>query len=74
MGAGLLREQRYHVRDAMEVGDVAILRVTWTAVVAREVGPFREGQGLTAHLAQFIGVRDGRIASIETYDCYEPFS
>lgn len=35
---------------------------------------FRAGQTLTAHIAQFISTRDGRIASIETFDCYEPFS
>jgi ketosteroid isomerase-like protein len=47
--------------------------LTWTAVVARNIGPFREGQVLTAHIAQFIETRDGRVASIETFDCYEPF-
>lgn len=72
-GAGLLAEQRYEVRDALEVGDLAVLRVRWTGVVARDVGPFRAGQGLVAHIAQFVRTRDGRVASIETYDCYEPF-
>jgi ketosteroid isomerase-like protein len=60
-------------RVAVEHGSTAILRLTWTAVVARNIGPFREGQVLTAHIAQFIETRDGRIASIETFDCYEPF-
>jgi len=43
-------------------------------VIARAAGPFREGQVLTAHIAQFIESQDGRVASIETFDCYEPFS
>ena len=55
------------------VGDTAIVRLTWTGVVARAVGPFREGQVLTARVAQFVETRDGRIAAIETFDCYEPF-
>ena len=28
---------------------------------------------LTAHIAQFIETREGRVASIETFDCYERF-
>ncbi len=72
-GAGLLSQQRYEIRDALEVGDLAVLRVRWVGVVARDVGLFRAGQELVAHIAQFVRVRDGRVASIETYDCYEPF-
>jgi ketosteroid isomerase-like protein len=72
-GAGFLARQTYDVRSALEVGKTAVLRLTWTGVVARAVGPFREGQILTAHIAQFIEVREGRVASIETFDCYEPF-
>jgi hypothetical protein len=73
-GAGLLAKQTYDVRSAVEIGNTAILRLTWTGVIARAVGPFRQGQVLTAHIAQFIESRDGRVASIETFDCYEPFS
>jgi ketosteroid isomerase-like protein len=73
-GAGLLGLQRYDVHHVVEQGDLAIFRLTWTGVVAREVGPFAEGQVLTAHIAQFIRVSGGRIAEIETYDCYEPFA
>ncbi len=73
-GAGLLERQRYDVADIVERGDTAAVRLTWTGVIARDAGPFRAGQMLTAHIAQFATVRDGRIASIETYDCYEPFS
>lgn len=72
-GAGLLREQRYQVHSALDHGDLAIFRLTWTGVIAKDAGPFRAGQVLTAQIAQFIQVRDGRIASIETYDCYPPF-
>jgi len=72
-GAGLLAECRYAVRSAIEVNDTAIVRLLWTGTVARDVGNLREGQVLTAHIAQFIETRDAKIRSIETYDCYEPF-
>lgn len=70
-GARLLASQRYDVHSALEHGSLAILRLTWTGVIGRDVGPYREGQVLKAHIAQFIETRDGRVASIETYDCYE---
>jgi ketosteroid isomerase-like protein len=73
-GAALLARQKYELHSVVESGDTAIARLTWMGVIARDVGPFRKGQVLTAHIAQFVETRDGRIASIETFDCYEPFS
>lgn len=73
-GAQLLAWQRYTVREASEHGDTAFVRLTWTAEVARNVGPLHAGQQLTAHIAQFIQCREGRIVKLETYDCYEPFT
>jgi len=73
-GAELLARQSYTVHHELELGTLAVLRLTWTGVIRRSVGPFREGQELKAQIAQFIETRDGRIASIETFDCYEPFS
>jgi ketosteroid isomerase-like protein len=72
-GTELLAKQAYTVRHELEQGNLAILRLIWTGVIRRAVGPFREGQTLTAHIAQFIETRDGRITSIETFDCYESF-
>ncbi|HUQ59928.1 nuclear transport factor 2 family protein [Lentzea sp.] len=64
-GAGLLSSQRYDVHSALVAGDTAILRLTWTGVL-------RNGDELTAHIAQFVQTRDGLISSIETFDCYRP--
>jgi ketosteroid isomerase-like protein len=72
-GAGLLRRQEYRILHAYEVADTAIVRLTWTAEIGVDAGPFSAGQRLTAHIAQFVETRDGRVASIATYDCYEPF-
>ncbi|WP_291378582.1 nuclear transport factor 2 family protein [Demequina sp.] len=72
-GAEMLSSQTYHELSAIAEGDSAALRVRWNGVVAAEVGPFVLGQELTAHVAQFATVVDGRIARLETYDCYTPF-
>lgn len=71
-GASLLARQRYEVRDIVECDDLVIARLTWTAEIARDAGPFRAGDRLTAHIAQFARISHDRVASIETFDCYEP--
>ena len=58
----------------LEHGSLAVFRLTWTGEIARDIGPFRKAQKLTAHIAQFINTRGDRIARIETFDCYEPFA
>lgn len=72
-GAQMLNWQRYDELSMLEAGSTVAVRCTWTGEIANDIGPFKAGQVLTAHIAQFIEVRDGKVASIETYDCYEPF-
>ncbi|QOR71338.1 nuclear transport factor 2 family protein [Ruania alkalisoli] len=72
-GASLLAVQRYAVHSCVAAGDEVAVRLTWEGEVAADAGPFRRGQVLTAHIAQFATVRDGRIVRLETFDCYEPF-
>jgi hypothetical protein len=72
-GAGLLASQTFDVFEAHDLGETAIVRLTWTGVVARAIGPFAEGQTLTAHIAQFVRSRGDKLVSIATYDCYEAF-
>lgn len=72
-GAGLLARQRYDVHDVRAAGDSTVIRLTWTATIARDAGPFTAGQQLTAHIAQFVRTEGDRICAIETFDCYEPF-
>lgn len=72
-GARLLKTQCYELVEALELGNLAILRVLWTAKIATDAGPFRAGQELRAHIAQFITTEGELISRIETFDCYEPF-
>ncbi len=73
-GAALLSSQQYDVHSLQEIGDLVIARLTWTGTVAVDAGPLTAGQRLVAHIAQFVTVREGRIARIETFDCYEPIT
>jgi ketosteroid isomerase-like protein len=66
-GKGLLSEQRYDVHQVLAAGDTIAARATWRGTLAAT------GQELTAHIATFSEVRDGRIFRHATYDCYEPF-
>lgn len=72
-GAALLASQRYDVFEAHDLGETAIVRLTWTGVVGHAVGPFADGQVLTAHIAQFVTAKADKLVSIATYDCYEGF-
>ncbi|HEY6890587.1 MAG TPA: nuclear transport factor 2 family protein [Solirubrobacter sp.] len=67
-GKGLLSKQRYDVHEVLESGDRIAARATWRGTVAAT------GQELTAHIATFTQVRDGRIFRHATYDCYEASS
>ena len=71
-GAALLSSQEYRLEAIQSIGDDVIARLTWIGTVGIDAGPLVAGQQLIAHIAQFATVRDGRIARIETFDCYEP--
>jgi ketosteroid isomerase-like protein len=66
-GKGLLAEQSYEVHEVLESGEHIAARATWRGRLAAS------GQELTAHIATFTEVRDGRIYRHATYDCYETF-
>ena len=65
-GARAASPHSYEVHDRVVSGDTVAARVTWR-------GTLKSGQKLTAHIATFTQVRDGRIFRHATYDCYEPF-
>jgi ketosteroid isomerase-like protein len=66
-GRETLSAQSYDVHSKLEDGDTIAARVTWRGTLAKT------GQQLTAHIATFTQVRDGRIFRHATYDCYEAF-
>jgi|SRR3954452_14891528 len=66
-GKGLLSAQSYDVHEVLVSGEKIAARATWRGTLAQS------GQELTAHIATFSEVRDGKIFRHATYDCYEPF-
>jgi len=72
-GRALLSRQSFEVLQVLTAGDEAAVRALWSGEIGREAGPFRPGQVLTAQVAAFLTVEDGRIRRHETFDCYQPF-
>ena len=65
-GKTLLARQSYDVHERVMNGDTIAARATWR-------GTLNDGQELTAHIATFTQVRDGKVFRHATHDCYEPF-
>src|SRR4051794_8039415 len=63
-GKALLSAQSYDVHDVLVNGERIAARATWR-------GTLQDGRELTAHIATFSEVRDGKIYRHATYDCYE---
>lgn len=72
-GRELLAEQAFDVHEVLVDGDRAAVRATWSGVTGIDRGPLPAGTRLTAEVAAFLTVRDGRIVEHETFDCYPPF-
>lgn len=71
-GSGLLRQQRYDVRNVVDDSEQVAVQLTWTATTAVDAGTLPAGTDLVAHVAIFYEFRDGRILRQGSYDCYEP--
>jgi ketosteroid isomerase-like protein len=66
-GKSRLSGQSIEVEEILTVGeDRAVVRSTWRGRIG--------DTEITAHMAGFLRLRDGRIVEHVTYDCYEPFS
>ncbi len=72
-GRKVVRAQRYDVRRAVAQGDSVILEVDWTGTLAVPYGALAPGDDMRAHVAFFIELRGGRIASQREYSCFEPW-
>lgn len=72
-GRQVLSAQRYDIRGTVAEGDTVALEMDWSATLAIPLGKLPAGGTMRARLAMFVTFRDGRIASIRNYDCYEPF-
>ena len=71
-GKELLAQQVFDVHGLLVNDSRVAVRATWRGTLARDIGPLPTGTVMTAHIAAFLTVVDGRIREHETFDCYEP--
>jgi len=72
-GRTLLRSERYEVVSTLVAGDRVALEVVWTGTLAVPFASRAPGATLRAQCAMIFQVRDGRVSSQHTYDCFDSF-
>ena len=72
VGATMIRSQTFEVHNVIEQGQHAAVQLTWTAILAVDVGALAAGTRLVSHVAAFYDFRDGLVLRQSSYDCYEP--
>ncbi|KKB13447.1 hypothetical protein VE25_01935 [Devosia geojensis] len=72
-GRALIARQSYEVASAVASGGRVAVQMTWRGTLAIALGALKAGEEMVAHCALFATVRDGRIVSIDNYDCFAPF-
>ena len=72
-GQKVLSAQRFEIRSAVATNDRVILEVLWVGTLAIPFGTIPAGGEMRAHSAMFLECRDGKIAVLRNYDCFEPW-
>jgi ketosteroid isomerase-like protein len=72
-GKKRLARQTIEIRNWFESADQMLVEALWTGEVGSDVGKFRKGQELRAHIGMVFRFEDGKIARQVNYDCYDPF-
>jgi ketosteroid isomerase-like protein len=72
-GQKVLTAQSYEVLNALVQGDEVALEMQWSGTLAVPFGALAAGDDMRARISSFITLRDGRIISQRSYDCFEPW-
>jgi limonene-1,2-epoxide hydrolase len=72
-GRQVCPKQHYELHSAMAIGNLVAVELTWTATIGVALGKTPVGGEIRAHFGAFYECRDGKIASIRNYDCFDPF-
>jgi limonene-1,2-epoxide hydrolase len=72
-GRQVCPKQHYEVHSALAIGHFVAVELTWTATIGVPLGKTPVGGEIRAHFGAFYECRDGKIASIRNYDCFDPF-
>lgn len=62
--------QRFQVRRTTCQGDRVVMEAEWTATLLIDLPHWDAGEVVRARIASVFEVRNGRIASQDSYDCY----
>lgn len=62
--------QRFNVRRTTCEGPRVVVEAEWTATVLMDLPHWDAGEVIRARIASVFEVRDGRIVSQDSYDCY----
>lgn len=65
--------QRYEILDVIADGARVAVEMRWRGELAVPLGKLAPGDALTGQFAFFLEIREGRIAKMRNYDCYDPF-
>ena len=74
MGKGLLSAQSFDILESLVSGDRVVVRAAWRGTIGQGTDALPAGTELTAHVAAWLTVTDGRIREHETFDCYDPMT
>jgi ketosteroid isomerase-like protein len=71
-GKGVMAGQTLEILNAVASGNTVVVEAGWSGTLAVPVGQLAAGSVMRARFAQFYEFRDGRIARMRNYDCFEP--
>ena len=72
-GKGVMKEQTLEIVNTVSSGNTVVVEAKWTGTLAIDAGSIPKGTVMRARFAQFYEFRDGRIAAMRNYDCFEPW-
>lgn len=72
-GRAVIERQRFEVRSTTAEADRVAVEAVWTGTLRVPLGSLAAGAEMRAHLAMVFELRDGRVATLRNYDCFEPW-
>ncbi|MDN4644085.1 nuclear transport factor 2 family protein [Arthrobacter sp. PsM3] len=66
----IISGQRFEVRRTTCEGTRVVVEAEWTATLLMDLPHWDAGEAIRARIAAVFEVRDGRIVSQDSYDCY----
>ncbi|MCA9537701.1 MAG: nuclear transport factor 2 family protein [Myxococcales bacterium] len=72
LGAQMMARQDYGPPIFTVDGDRVVAEFDWSGITAIDLGPLAAGTRLEARICAVIEVRDGRVHTQRSYDCYAP--